>query len=140
MIRTEQPAFVTVPPLKYKATLCSQLLFMLTKSFGIILGSFLPPKSISIMSDLLSFTFKVYPALGHFLTSNLRQPGALCCSAHTWTNVSSSNKIQRNHVRLHSQRVSRRPVPAGSLRALFWEKEEIPKTHLISCCCLVAKL
>ena len=29
----------------------------------------------------------------------LRQagPGALCCSAYTWTHVSSSNKIQRNY-------------------------------------------
>lgn len=126
MIRTEQPAFVTVPPLKYKATLCSQLQFMLTKSFGIILGSFLPPKSISIMSDLLSFTFKVYPALGHFLTSNLRQPGALCCSAHTWTNVSSNNKIQGNSKGL---KITARMCSQGESWTTRYKKDKKPKTQ-----------
>ena len=116
---------------------------MLTKSFGIILGSFLSPRFTTIMSDLFSFTSKVYPALGHCFTSNLRQAmtwSSLLPCLHLDKHLFQQQNTKKLYEKLHSQWASRWPVPAGSPWALFWGKEEIPKTHLIKCCCLVRLL
>ena len=121
MIRTEQPTLVTVLPSAINGNF--MLPFMLTNSFGIILGSFLSLESISVMSDVLSSAFKVYPAPGHSLPAS--QP--------TWFTSDRLSQAHCNGFRLLSQ-TSRVAFVLHSKQQLEWCGHSV--RQIMSTCCL----